>query len=49
MVSALRPEQLADGSWAEHIPQLLAMSKIVRKTPNGAEQAAEYICRLLNH
>ena len=48
-VVALHPEQLVDGSWAEHVPQLLAMSKIVRKTPNGAEQAAEYICRLLNH
>ena len=45
---ALHPEQLADGSWAERIPQLLAMPRIVRKIQNGAEQAAEYICRLLD-
>jgi len=45
---ALTEDALKDGQWMYRIPQLLAMPKVLRGGMNGAEQAADYISRVLN-
>ena len=45
---SLTEAELEDGSWMDCLQDLLARPKIKRKEVNGADQIAEYICRLLN-
>jgi hypothetical protein len=44
---AISPAQFEDGSWLSRLPQLLALPRLTRQGPNGAEQAAQFICQLL--
>jgi hypothetical protein len=45
---AVTPEQFDDGSWLSQLPQLLALPRRTRHEPNGADQAAHFICQLLS-
>jgi hypothetical protein len=45
---AITPEQFDDGSWLSQLPQLLALPRLTRHEPNGADQAAHFICQLLS-
>jgi hypothetical protein len=44
---AITPAQFDDGSWLSQLPQLLALPRLTRHEPNGADQAAHFICQLL--
>jgi len=43
----IRPEQFESGDWLARLPDLLALPRLERQEPNGAEQAAELIADLL--
>jgi hypothetical protein len=44
---AISPAQFEDGSWLARLPQLLALPRLTRQGPNGADQVAQFVCRLL--
>jgi hypothetical protein len=44
---AITPAQFDDGSWLSQLPQLLALPRLTRHAPNGADQAARFIHQLL--
>jgi hypothetical protein len=44
---AITPAQFEDGSWLSRLPQLLALPRLTRQGPNGADQAARFLCQLL--
>ena len=44
---AITPAQFDDGSWLSQLPQLLALPRLTRQAPNGADQAARFIHHLL--
>jgi hypothetical protein len=44
---AISPTQFEDGSWLSRLPQLLALPRLTRHGPNGADQVAQFICQLL--
>jgi hypothetical protein len=44
---AITPAQFDDGSWLSQLPQLLALPRLTRQAPNGADQAARFIHQLL--
>jgi hypothetical protein len=44
---AIAPAQFEDGSWLSRLPQLLALPRLTRHEPNGADQVAQFICQLL--
>jgi hypothetical protein len=44
---AITPAQFDDGSWLSQLPQLLALPRLPRHAPNGADQAARFIHQLL--
>jgi hypothetical protein len=44
---AIPPEQFHTGDWLSRLPELLALPHARRRVPNGAEQAARFIQRLL--
>jgi hypothetical protein len=44
----ISPAQFDDGSWLARLPQLLALPRLRRQSPNGADQAAHFICQLLS-
>jgi hypothetical protein len=45
---AMPPEQFHTGGWLSRLPDLLALPRVRRSGPNGAEQAAGFIQRLLS-
>lgn len=45
---AISPEQFHTGGWLSRLPELLALPRVRRHGPNGAEQAARFIQRLLS-
>ena len=45
---AITPAQFDDGSWLSRLPQLLALPRLTRQGPNGADQAARFLCQLLS-
>jgi UDP:flavonoid glycosyltransferase YjiC (YdhE family) len=40
-------DEFHDGSWLSHLPDLLALPRIERRSPLGAEQAARFIHQLM--
>ena len=44
---AITPAQFDDGSWLSQLPQLLALPRLTRHGPNGADQAARFIHQIL--
>lgn len=45
---SISEEEFHSGAWLSSLPDLLALPKIQRDCPNGADQAAHFICDLLN-
>ncbi len=46
---AIGESQFYDGSWMLILPELLALPKIKRNGPNGAENAAQFIYKILSN
>lgn len=44
---AIEERDFYEGSFLSRLPQLLAMPRMERQPPNGAEQAADFISRLM--
>jgi len=40
--------EFQNGSWVSHIPDVLALPRVKRTEPNGSEQIADFIVRLLD-
>jgi len=40
---AIEAGQFEDGRWLAHIPRLLALPRVRREGPNGAEQVAGFV------
>ena len=45
---AIEEDEFQDGGWVIHLPELLALRRIKRKGPNGAEQVARFLFTLFN-
>jgi UDP:flavonoid glycosyltransferase YjiC (YdhE family) len=45
---AISQSRFHDGSWLAHLPELLALPRLHRHEPNGADQVARFICQLLH-
>jgi len=43
----IKEKKFQEGSWVTQLSELLALSRIKRKGPNGAEQVARFLLRLL--
>jgi hypothetical protein len=44
----ITPTQFRTCSWLSRLPELLALPRLHRTEPNGADQAARFLCRLLH-
>ena len=44
---AIAAEEFDSGSWLNHLPTLVALPRLARQGPNGAEQVAEFVSDLL--
>ena len=44
---AIKEVEFQDGEWASHLTRLLALPRIERSGPNGAEQVAGFLCSLV--
>jgi UDP:flavonoid glycosyltransferase YjiC (YdhE family) len=45
---AISQTRFHDGSWLSHLPELLALPRLHRREPNGADQVARFICQILH-
>jgi hypothetical protein len=45
---AIGESEFHNGRWLSRLPDLLSLPRISRDAPNGAEEAARFICELLN-
>jgi UDP-N-acetylglucosamine:LPS N-acetylglucosamine transferase len=45
---AISESQYKEGSWVSFLPEILALARTKRNGPNGATEAAQFICNVLN-
>ncbi len=44
----ITPEAFERGDWVRHLPELLAMPRLVRKEPNGARQISDFLISIMS-